>query len=236
MSESKESARVRRMFDGIAGRYDLLNHLLSANRDRAWRRAATRELPDIEDALVLDLCGGTGDLAVELARTGPPGLVVCCDFSHAMLLRAETKFRRLRLEAVCVVLEADGLHLPLPDGRFDAVTVAFGIRNFEDLDAGLREILRVLRPGGRLIVLEFSTPTQPLLHRLYRLYLHRLLPFVGDRVSRKQGPYGYLARTIRDFPDQASLAGRIRDCGFAACGWKDLTGGIVAVHTAFKGL
>ena len=116
----------------------------------------------------------------------------------------------------------------------DAVFIAFGVRNFVDLDRGLREVHRVLRCGGRLVVLEFSTPTQPFVAGLYRFYLRWLLPRIGDGISRRQGPYGYLARTIAEFPDQAHLAGRIRENGFAACGWKNLTGGIVAIHTAFK--
>jgi demethylmenaquinone methyltransferase/2-methoxy-6-polyprenyl-1,4-benzoquinol methylase len=228
--------RVRAMFNDIAGRYDWLNHLLSANRDRAWRRSAVREIPDLDGAHVLDLCGGTGDLSLELTRAGRPALVVCCDFAHSMLQRARDKFGRERPVSPCAVLEGDGLRLPFPEGCFDAVTVAFGVRNFESLERGLREILRVLRPGGRLVVLEFSTPTGRLWGWLYRVYLRHVLPRLGDGLSRRAGPYGYLARTISRFPEQAALAGRIRDAGFAACGWRNLSGGIVAVHTAFKSL
>jgi len=234
MDYSKRSVQVQRMFDGIAGRYDLLNHLLSGNLDRGWRRAAVRELPAREATLVLDLCGGTGDLSIALARAVPGRTVVCCDFAHGMLSRARAKFQRKRLGERCLVLEADGLRLPFPDDRFDAVTVAFGVRNFEDLDRGLREMLRVLRPGGRLVVLEFSTPRHPWLARLYDFYLSRVLPKLGDGISGRRGPYGYLAATIADFPDQPALASRIRGCGYAACEWRDLTGGIVALHTALK--
>ena len=220
------------MFGKIAGRYDLLNHLLSANRDRAWRRRAAAMLPDERGAKVLDLCGGTGDLTLEILRQDRAGFVVCCDFARPMLARAGRKFDRGGVAGRTSLVEADALRLPFPDGSFDAVTVAFGVRNLSDLGAGLAEMLRVLVPGGTLVVLEFSTPDGPVLSRLYRLYLDRLLPRLGDTVSRESGPYGYLARTIASFPDGPALAGRIRDAGFAACEWFPLTGGIVAVHRA----
>jgi demethylmenaquinone methyltransferase/2-methoxy-6-polyprenyl-1,4-benzoquinol methylase len=232
--EIKEPRRIRGMFNRIAHRYDLLNHLLSANFDRRWRRLAARELSGQPGLRVLDLCGGTGDLSIEVARSGGVDRVVCCDFAHDMLTRAAAKFRRRSIASRCLVLEADGLRLPFVDASFDAVTVGFGVRNFVDLAAGLGEILRVLRPGGRLVILEFSTPSLPLLDRLYGIYLGRILPRLGDRVAGNRGPYGYLARTIVDFPDPAGLAGQIREAGFAACGWTRISGGIVAIHTAFK--
>jgi demethylmenaquinone methyltransferase/2-methoxy-6-polyprenyl-1,4-benzoquinol methylase len=126
------------------------------------------------------------------------------------------------------------LNLPFPEASFDAVTVAFGVRNLSDMDRGLREMLRVLKPGGKLVVLEFSRPTAPVLSGLYRFYLGRILPRIGDGVSGKDGPYRYLARTIADFPEASVLAGRIREAGFAACEWSTMTGGVVAAHTAVK--
>jgi demethylmenaquinone methyltransferase/2-methoxy-6-polyprenyl-1,4-benzoquinol methylase len=233
-SESREPQRVRRMFDTVARRYDLLNRLLSLNLDRRWRRQAAAELASEPLARVLDLCGGTGDLTVELARSGCARTVICCDFSHAMLERARPKLRRERVSASCMLLEADGLRLPFPDEVFDAVTVAFGVRNLADSANGFREIHRVLQPGGRMVVLEFSTPPGPILRRLYGVYLTRVLPRVGDGVSGRVGAYRYLARTISGFPDPATLAGRIREGGFAGCGWRRLSGGIVAIHTAFR--
>jgi len=233
-AENKEPERVRRMFDRVAPRYDLLNHLLSANLDRRWRRRALASLGEDELGRVLDLCGGTGDLSVELARGRGAGRVVCCDFSHEMLLAAAPKFVRLGLAERIDRVEADGLNLPFPEASFDAVTVAFGVRNLSDMNRGFREMLRVLRPGGKLVVLEFSRPTAPVLSRLYRFYLGRILPRVGDGVSGNEGPYRYLARTIADFPAAAELAGRIREAGFAACEWSTMTGGIVAAHTAVK--
>lgn len=233
-SENRDPRRVREMFGAIAPRYDLLNHLLSLSLDRLWRRRAVRELaPEPEDQ-ILDLCAGTGDLTVELARSAPDGLVVCCDFSHPMLVLAAPKLRRKRVHRQCALLEADGLRLPFAADTFDVVTVSFGVRNFADMDKGLREILRVLQPGGKLVILEFSSPDAAILSALYRLYLKRILPRLGDRVSGCQGPYGYLASTISEFPEPASLAGRIREVGFAAVGWTTLSGGIVAIHTAMK--
>jgi len=221
------------MFDAVARRYDLLNRLLSFNRDRYWRRRAAAQLVE-ESSAVLDLCGGTGDLSLELARTGRARSIVCCDFSHEMLSRAAPKFRRPEAARSCLLVEADGLRLPFPAERFDAVTIAFGVRNLADLDAGLREIRRVLRPGGRMIVLEFSAPSRWPLSRLYGFYLRRVLPRIGGGISGRGQAYRYLARTIAGFPDPASLAGRIRESGFAACGWQTLTGGIVAIHTAHR--
>jgi demethylmenaquinone methyltransferase/2-methoxy-6-polyprenyl-1,4-benzoquinol methylase len=152
-----------------------------------------------------------------------------------MLQRAAVKFRRHRLADRCAVVEADGLRLPFADETFDAVTVGFGVRNLVDMDAGFKEMLRVLRPSGKLVVLEFSTPTASLLAPAYRFYLHRVLPRVGDGVSGRSGPYRYLATTISEFPEPAALAGRIREAGFGAVGWVTLSGGIVALHTALKG-
>ena len=218
---------MRAMFARVAPRYDLLNHLLSFNLDRWWRRRAAGEVPDVPGARVLDLCCGTGDLAAAVLRRARGARLVGCDFSHPMLLRAAPKLRRLRMADRCDLVEADGLQLPFGDATFDAVTVGFGVRNLEDLDAGFREMLRVLRPGGRLVVLEFSVPEGPILGRLYRTYLHGLVPRAG-------GAYGYLARTVAEFPEAPLLAGRIREAGFAAVSWELLTGGIVAVHVAIR--
>ncbi len=230
---TQDPKRVRAMFGGIARHYDLLNHLLSANLDRGWRRAAARKVPARGPGPVLDLCCGTGDLAVDLLRLDRASAVICCDFSHSMLLLARDKFERKRIHDRCHVVEADALRLPFAEGSFDAVTVGFGVRNFSCLDSGLREIHRVLRPSGRMVVLEFSRPTGPALSRLYRFYLQRILPRLGDGVGRSRGAYRYLASTISEFPDPPALAGRIRDSGFAACDWTCMAGGIVAVHVGY---
>ena len=222
------------MFGKIAGRYDLLNHVLSGNLDRGWRRAATRELPPSGVDRVLDLCGGTGDLTLALARSGRARSVVCCDFAHPMLTLAGEKFVRREVANRCLLVEADGLRLPFADASFDAVTVGFGVRNLADLGTGFREILRVLRPGGLMVVLEFSTPSGRAFSRLYHLYLRRILPWIGDGISGRDGAYRYLATTISEFPDPPTLAERVRESGFAACNWRRLTGGIVAIHTGHK--
>ena len=224
------------MFGAIARRYDVLNHLLSLNRDVAWRRRAAAAACDRPNLRILDLCGGTGDLSLALARGAfPPSLVVCCDFSRPMLTLAGPKFVRGGVADRCVAVEGDALRLPFRDGSFDAVTVAFGVRNLVDMSAGLREILRVLTPGGRLVVLEFSRPSGPLLSRAYAFYLKTVVPRLGGGASGRRGAYVYLARTIGDFPEPDLLAGTIRESGFAAVGWQPLTGGIVCLHTAFKG-
>jgi demethylmenaquinone methyltransferase/2-methoxy-6-polyprenyl-1,4-benzoquinol methylase len=222
------------MFDRIAPRYDFLNHLLSANLDRSWRRTAAAEVAAGEPSDVLDLCGGTGDMSLAVAQDVATRRIVCCDFSHPMLERATVKFRGLALRERCLTVEADALKLPFSDHSFNAVTVAFGVRNFYDMEQGFREIHRVLAPGGRLVILEFSVPSAPVFRSLYRLYLTELLPRVGDRIAGQDGPYGYLARTISGFPEPAILASRIREAGFATCAWKTRTGGIVAIHTAIK--
>jgi len=223
------------MFGAIARRYDTLNHVLSLNLDASWRRRAAAEACRERGLRVLDLCGGTGDLAIALARSPhPPALVACCDFSGPMLARAAVKFARRGLSGTCIPLEGDALRLPFADRSFDAVTVGFGVRNLADMSSGLREMSRVLVPGGRLVILEFSRPEGPLLSRLYAFYLRRIVPRLGDGASGTSGPYRYLARTIADFPDPDLLAGLVRESGFSAVGWQPLSGGIVCVHTAFK--
>lgn len=229
---ARDPRRVRRMFGELARRYDLLNHLLSANLDRRWRRRAADLLTGEPLAHVLDLCGGTGDLTLELARRTAARTIVCADFCHPMLAVARRKLRRAPDPARLVLVEADALRLPFADGAFDAVAVAFGIRNLDDMGAGLAEMHRVLRPGGQLVVLEFSRPEGPVVSRLYGFYLRRLLPRLGDGVSGRGGAYRYLAETIAGFPRPDILAGRIREAGFAACEWHVLTAGIVAIHRA----
>jgi demethylmenaquinone methyltransferase/2-methoxy-6-polyprenyl-1,4-benzoquinol methylase len=223
------------MFGRVARRYDLLNHLLSANLDRGWRRAAARALPAGPPGPVLDLCGGTGDLSVEVARAREAATVLCCDFAHPMLLRASRKFDRLGLASRCVPLEADALRLPFTGGTFQAVTVAFGVRNLADMDAGFREMHRVLRPGGRLVVLEFSRPTGPVAARAYGLYLRHLLPRIGRRMSDDGAAYRYLATSIAGFPTPEHVADRIRAAGFADCSFTTRAAGVVAIHTAVRG-
>jgi len=233
--ESREPGRIREMFGTVARRYDLLNRLLSLGRDASWRRAAARAACPAPGLRILDLCGGTGDLSVAVARAPErPSLVVCCDFSHPMLERAGPKLVRAGVADRCPVVEGDALALPFADASFDAVTVGFGVRNLADMTAGFREMRRVLAPGGRLVILEFSRPDGPVLKRLYRAYLAGIVPRLGRVASDRGSAYLYLARTIADFPEPDLLAGMIRESGFAAVGWEPLSGGIVCVHTAFR--
>jgi demethylmenaquinone methyltransferase / 2-methoxy-6-polyprenyl-1,4-benzoquinol methylase len=232
--EEEKAAHVRRMFSSIAPRYDLLNHLLSLNIDRRWRRRAVDRLgwERTPDGRFLDNCAGTLDLATELARrNGFRGSVVGSDFAFPMLQGGERKRRGLPIAAVC----ADALRLPYRDETFDGATVGFGVRNLAGLDAGLREMARVLRPGARLVVLEFTTPAWQPFRALYFFYFLRVLPLVGRLVSRHGSAYSYLPESVLGFPEPPELARRMEEAGFASVGWKRLTGGIVALHWGERG-
>jgi demethylmenaquinone methyltransferase / 2-methoxy-6-polyprenyl-1,4-benzoquinol methylase len=227
-ADSKAS-EVRRMFGAIAPRYDLLNHLLSLNRDRAWRRRAVDRLlvGAPADGVFLDACAGTFDLAVELAdRPAFSGRVLGFDFAYPMLDAGRGKLEGRAIVPAC----ADALNLPLADGAVDGAMVAFGVRNLESLDAGLTEFARVIRAGGRLVVLEFMTPQWQPFRAAYLLYFRRMLPFIGRLVSRHGSAYSYLPASVLEFPEPAELATRMERAGFGDVGWDALTGGIVAVH------
>jgi demethylmenaquinone methyltransferase / 2-methoxy-6-polyprenyl-1,4-benzoquinol methylase len=224
VSLDKPPGEVAAMFDRVARRYDLTNTVLSAGRDRAWRRATRDALAVRPGERVLDVAAGTAVSTVPLAAAG--ALAVACDFSLGML-RAGRQ-RRVPLVA------GDALALPFAAGAFDAVTVSFGLRNVADPDAALRELARVTRPGGRLVVCEFSRPTWAPWRVVYTEYLMRALPAVARRVSSDPAAYCYLAESIRAWPDQAALAARIAAAGWTRVGWRDLTGGIVALHRATR--
>ena len=220
-------AYVRRVFTAIAPRYDLLNHLLSLNVDRRWRRVAVRSLgwERAPAGQYLDLCAGTMDLAAELAGTaGFGGRVVGADFVVPMLARGRHKAPRTAPVA------ADALGLPFPDATFDGAMVGFGVRNLADLDAGLREAARVLKPGARFVVLEFATPRFAPLRALYLFYFRRVLPAVGRAVSKHRDAYTYLPESVLAFPDPDALAARLQAAGFSDVRYQLLTGGICAVH------
>lgn len=224
---------MRRMFASIAGRYDLLNHLLSLNRDRAWRRGAVDLLLARRGGAApvrgryLDGCAGTFDLALELAsRDGFEGDVVAFDFALPMMEAGRAKLQGSAVEPVC----ADALCLPFPDDAFDGATVGFGVRNLADIDAGLRELRRVLRPGAPLVVLEFTTPGWQPFRALYLFYFLHVLPWVGRRLSGHGTAYSYLPASVLEFPEPPRLAERMDAAGFDAVRWERYFGGIVAVH------
>ena len=229
----EHARRVRAMFAGIAARYDLLNHLLSVNTDRRWRRLVAAHLRPALGAgtRTLDVACGTGDLALTLAEAGATH-VVGLDFCRPMLelaaRKAEARGRALPF------VEGDALRLPFADATFDVVTIAFGLRNLASVEGGLREFRRVLRPGGTLAVLEFSRPVVPGFRALFQFYFTRVLPQVGGLVSGSRGAYRYLPDSVARFPDQEQLAALMRGVGFARVEYKNLTGGIAALHTGAR--
>jgi demethylmenaquinone methyltransferase/2-methoxy-6-polyprenyl-1,4-benzoquinol methylase len=221
------AAEVRAMFDRIAPRYDLLNRAMTAGLDGRWRRAAAAAADLAAGDRALDVCTGTGDLALELAhRTTGRGEAVGVDFSEQMVARARAKAERRRSPARFEV--ADALALPFGDDAFDAATVAFGIRNVADLDAGLAEMARVVRPGGRVVVLEITTPAR--LRRFYGLWFDRVVPRLGRVLGRDGAAYSYLPASVRRFPEPPELAARMAAAGLEGVRWRPLAGGIVAVH------
>jgi demethylmenaquinone methyltransferase/2-methoxy-6-polyprenyl-1,4-benzoquinol methylase len=232
----KREVRIRRMFSNIAPSYDLLNHLLSLNVDHYWRWRTTRLVPPVGDAPILDLCTGTGDLALAYDRAaGGRVPVVGADFCREMLVRARDKTRRRRAGGRVRYLEADAQRLPFPEGHFQITTVAFGLRNVTDTDRGLAEMVRVTRPGGRVAVLEFSQPRGRLFGRLYRFYFRRVLPLIGQAISRsKDNAYRYLPASVQEFPEGAALAERMRHHGLRDVRWHPLTFGIATLYVGRK--
>ncbi len=222
----RTSAGVRRMFDRVAPRYDLANTVFSLGQDRLWRRAAAQATGLQAGELALDLACGTGLLAEELARLAPGARVLGLDFSWEMVRRAAGE----PAGAQPWFGVADALRLPLADASVDVVTIAFGLRNLPEPAVGLLELRRVLRPGGRLVVCEFSHPTVPLLRQVYRRYLTRLMPLAARRLASDPEAYEYLARSIGAWPDQEGLARWLTEAGFERVRWRDLSGGIVALH------
>ena len=234
INDKEHARRVREMFAGIASRYDLLNHLLSGNIDRRWRRLVAANLSEAladEVAVALDVACGTGDLALVLAEAGR-GRVVATDFCRPMLEIAVEKAERHG--AKIPFIEGDALKLPFRDSAFDAVSIAFGLRNLADVEAGLSELFRVLKPSGRVAILEFSKPVVPVFSTLFRLYFTRVLPRIGGVLSGSRKAYEYLPDSVSRFPDQKRLAEMMRAVGFERVQFRNLTFGIAALHTGFR--
>ena len=224
---NEHASRVREMFSAIAGRYDLLNHLLSGNVDKRWRRiVATRvheKLPS-GGASILDVACGTGDLSLTLFEITGAG-VVGTDFCRPMLdIAAGKTSGRIRL------IEGDALDLPFRDGSFDVATIAFGLRNLSSVESGLAELSRVLKPGGWVAVLEFSRPANAIFRPLFNLYFRRVLPLVGGVISGSRNAYTYLPTSVGKFPDQSQLSLLLELAGFDQVRYENLTGGIAALH------
>jgi demethylmenaquinone methyltransferase / 2-methoxy-6-polyprenyl-1,4-benzoquinol methylase len=232
----KRETRIRSMFADIARRYDLLNHLLSLNIDHYWRWRTTRLAPPIGDGPILDVCTGTGDLALaydKAAHGRAP--ILGADFCMPMLTPARDKARRRGAAARVRFLEADAQRLPFPDGAFQLVTVGFGLRNVTDADRGIAEMVRVTRRGGRVAILEFSRPRHWLFSPMYRFYFRRVLPFVGQMVSRsRDNAYTYLPASVMEFPDGEALAGKLRGHGLTDVRWHPLTFGIATLYVGVK--
>jgi demethylmenaquinone methyltransferase/2-methoxy-6-polyprenyl-1,4-benzoquinol methylase len=228
---TEREQQVQTIFSEIAPRYDLLNHVLSANIDRAWRRRAIDLLgwESHRDGVFLDACAGTYDLSLELAkRPDFTGTVVASDFAQPMLVVGQPKLQGADVAPVC----GDSLRLPFQDEVFHGATVGFGVRNLSDLDAGFREFKRVLKPGAKLVVLEFTVPPNPVMRGLYMFYFNRILPLVGRIVSGHPWAYTYLPESVKEFPGPRALADKMEAAGFHDAGWTLVTGGIAAIHWA----
>jgi len=235
-AESDHARRVRDMFAGIANRYDLLNHLLSGNTDRRWRRLVAKRLQPVletKGARVLDVACGTGDLAIEFSSAhGTQAHIIGTDFCRPMLDIASRKASQ-GFKPIPFV-EADALRLPFADESFEAVSIAFGLRNLSNVKDGLRELRRVLKPGGHVAILEFSRPVVPGFRALFQLYFTRVLPFVGGLISGSRGAYEYLPDSVSRFPDQKQLVAMMNDVGFEQVEYRNLTGGIAAFHVGLR--
>ena len=232
--EASAALAVRQMFDSIAPRYDLLNHVLSANVDRLWWRRAARRFRNVlaqPDAAILDICCGTGDMTMALLKHRPQVArpVIAADFSRGMLSRGARKFAHSNVTA----LEADALHLPLRSNSLDLIVTAFGFRNLANYEAGLREFHRVLKPGGQLGILEFSEPGG-LIGKAYAIYFRCILPAIGRAICGKDGPYNYLPTSVGNFPPPPEMVSMMRTCGYTDPDWQPYTFGIAGLYTATR--
>jgi demethylmenaquinone methyltransferase/2-methoxy-6-polyprenyl-1,4-benzoquinol methylase len=232
--ETSAAHAVRQMFNSIAPRYDLLNHLLSANIDRLWWNKTAHRFRDLlsnPDAAVLDICCGTGDMTMALLKHRPLEArpILAADFARAMLTRGARKFQGRK----AIALEADALHLPLRSGSLDLIVTAFGFRNLANYEVGLREFHRVLKPGGQLGILEFSEPGG-LIGKAYAVYFRRVLPAIGRIICGKDGPYNYLPASVGNFPSPPAMLALMQSAGYTECAWQPYTFGIAGLYTASR--
>jgi demethylmenaquinone methyltransferase/2-methoxy-6-polyprenyl-1,4-benzoquinol methylase len=233
-SELSKKQQVAAMFDKIAFRYDFLNRFLSGGIDIYWRRRAIRELSFLQPKQILDVATGTADMAIFMTRYLHPEKITGIDISKGMLDIGREKVTRHRLEEKIILQEGDSENIQAADNTFDAITVAFGVRNFENLEKGLKEMLRVLRPGGRLVILEFSHPKTPGIRQLYNLYLNIVAPRIGKMVSRSGEAYQYLNDSVKAFPEGRALVRILEKEGYANTRLKRLSLGIVSIYVGEK--
>ena len=230
-----KAGMVRGVFDSVASRYDLMNDLMSGGVHRLWKRFTIELSAARTGQTILDIAGGTGDLAARFSRlVGPEGQVILADINAAMLEVGRDRLIDEGATGNIEVVQADAQALPFKDNSVDCITIAFGLRNVTNKEMALRSMLRVLRPGGRLLVLEFSKPTSALVGKVYDQYSFQILPAMGRLIAQDADSYRYLAESIRKHPDQATLLGMMEDAGFGECRYHNMTGGIVALHQGFK--
>ena len=230
-----KAGMVRGVFDSVASRYDLMNDLMSGGVHRLWKRFTIELSAARAGQTILDIAGGTGDLAARFSKlVGPEGKVILADINAAMLEVGRDRLIDKGAIGNIEVVQADAQSLPFEDNSIDCITIAFGLRNVTDKDMALRSMLRVLRPGGRLLVLEFSKPVSPLLGKIYDQYSFQILPAMGRMIAQDADSYRYLAESNRKPPDQETLLGMMEEAGFMECRYHNMTGGIVAVHQGFK--
>lgn len=232
--DERKGKQVERMFDGIAHSYDALNHTLSFGIDRRWRKAAIDSLRHFAPRDILDVATGTGDFAILAARELKPCRVLGVDLSEGMMSVGRKKVDEAGLSEVIMFRKEDCLHLSIQDNAFDALTVAYGIRNFEDLDAGLREMCRVLQPGGRLVIIELTAPVRFPMKQLFYFYSHVFMPLVGKLISRDNRAYTYLPATMEAFPQGEEMCGILQRAGFVDVAFRRFTFGLSTLYTAEK--
>lgn len=225
--------QVSEMFNNIAHRYDFLNHLLSMGIDKIWRRKVINLIKPLKPKIILDVATGTGDLALALAKVNPEK-IIGLDISTGMLEKAKIKSKNAQLSQLIEFKEGDAENLPFEDNSFDVITVAFGVRNFETLSKGLKELLRVLKPSGKLFILEFSKPSNPIMRKLYFFYFYNVLPTIGKLVSKDSRAYTYLPESVSVFPDGNDLLNILKENGFNDLVCKPLTFGISSIYIASK--
>jgi demethylmenaquinone methyltransferase/2-methoxy-6-polyprenyl-1,4-benzoquinol methylase len=231
--QGSKKEQVAKMFNNISKRYDLLNHLLSLGIDIVWRKQAIKKLKEDKPKILLDVATGTGDFAIEALALAPEK-VIGIDISEGMLEHGRIKMRRKGLDDKIELLSGDSEHIPFEDNKFDAITVGYGVRNFEDLEAGLREMYRVLKPGGKVVILEFSRPRKFPFKQIYNFYFKHILPLIGRVIAKDRSAYTYLPESVQYFPDGQDFLNILEQTGFNNTQWDPLTFGISSIYTGRK--